>query len=103
MSMKPVSGRVELELDFPEKLFMGSFSQASAFEAVSDGEGVTLRLRRLRGERRVVSLELHWYVFADMLEQLAQGLAQGALPEDPRRRRAQAAAAALAVALEPRS
>lgn len=100
--MRTITERVELELDFPEKVFMGSFSQASAFEATSDNEGIRLRLRRLRGERRVVSLELHWYVLAEMLEELAAGLEAGPLPDEPRRRRVQSAASALAAALAPR-
>lgn len=101
--MRPISDRAELDIDFPEKVFMGSFSRSSAFEALADRHGVTLRLRRLRGERRVASLHLRWQVFADMLEELALVLAAQPPIDEADRRRAAATAGALAAALQPRA
>jgi hypothetical protein len=101
MTMKPISDRAEIALDFPEKTYMGSFSRASAFEARTDAEGVTIKLARKGTEQRVVELHLHWQLFGDILNELAVSMASHAPLESYERERLARAARALAESLEP--
>lgn len=74
MTPKPIAGRAEVALDFPDKAYVGSFSRASAFEVETDAEGVRLRLVRTGEEKRIVELHLHWYLLADILTELGRVL-----------------------------
>jgi hypothetical protein len=99
--MKPISDKAEVALDFPDKLFMGSFSRGSGYETAVDAEGVMLKLARSGGEKRVVEMHLHYFLLADVLEDIARGIAARAPIDEPHRRRLSEAAAALAAALGP--
>lgn len=99
MTMKPIADRAEVVLDFPEKTYMGSFTEASSFEALPEPEGVVLKLAHRIGERRIIELHLHWLLFADMLHGVATGIAAGATIDETGRRVLEDAATALARAL----
>jgi hypothetical protein len=99
MTMKPITDRAEVSIDFPDKAYMGSFGRGSAFEAHADDSGVALKLARHGGEKRVVELHLHYYLLADIMAELARSLA-GRPPLDAAHREpVQEAVAALQKAL----
>jgi hypothetical protein len=100
MTMKPIDDRAEVVLDFPEKTYMGSFTHASRFEAVTERDGVVLKLAHAAGEKRVIEVHLHWYLFAAVLQSLAVSI-EAARPEldEPHRAALGDAADAIAHAL----
>jgi hypothetical protein len=87
MTVKPIPDRAEVALDFPEKLYLGSFSHHSGFETSADAEGVMLKLVHSRGERRVIEMHLHYYLLADVLGELARQLAERPELDKPHRER----------------
>lgn len=101
MTMKPITDKAEVAIDFPDKAYMGSFGRASAFEVKGDAEGVSLKLVRTGEEKRVVELHLHHYLLADVLGEIARVLPEQPLDEARRRALAEAVAA-LAAALPQR-
>jgi hypothetical protein len=102
MTLKPITDRAEVALDFPEKSFMGSYSHSSSYEVNADTEGVTLRLVRRSGPERTIELHLHYLLLADMLCDLARQLDEKKLPDETRRRVVLAAAEHLRAAVEKR-
>ena len=76
MSKHPIADKAEVAIDFPEKLYMGSFTRHSTFEADADAEGVLVRLLRGGSEKRVVEIHLHYFLFADILDEVASSLAK---------------------------
>ncbi|MEK0084469.1 hypothetical protein [Benzoatithermus flavus] len=98
MTLKPITDRAEVALDFPDKAYMGSFGRASAFEVRTDAEGAMLRLVRTGEEKRIVELHLHWYLLADILTELGRVLSAQEIAA-PHRAAIQEAAAALRTAL----
>jgi hypothetical protein len=102
MTLKPITDRAEVALDFPEKSFMGSYSKSSSYEVSADAEGVTLRLVRRSGTERTIELHLHYLLLADMLADLARQLAEKHLPDETRRRAMLAAAEHLRAAVAER-
>lgn len=92
MTLKPITGRAEVALDFPDKTCMGSFGRASAFEVEADEEGAMLRLVRAGEGKRVVELHLHWYLLADILTKLGRALADRPIDEAHRTALAEALA-----------
>ncbi len=75
MTMKPITDRAEVAIDFPDKAYMGSFGRASSFEAGADAEGVWIKLARGGEDKRVAELHLHYYLFAGVLDDIARALA----------------------------
>jgi hypothetical protein len=102
MTLKPITDRAEVALAFPEKSFMGSFSQSSSYEVSADAEGATLRLVRRSGPERTIELHLHYLLLADILCDLAHELFGKRLPDETRRRVMLAAAEHLRAAVEKR-
>jgi hypothetical protein len=99
MTMKPITDKAEVALEFPDKAYMGSFGRASAFEAAVERDGVVVKLARTGEERRAVEVHLHWYLFADILQEIARGLGTAEPLDDAHRRPLKDAAAALLAAL----
>ncbi len=75
MTLKPITDRAEVAIDFPDKAYMGSFGRASSFEAEADAEGVTIRLARSGEDKRRAEIHLHYYLFAAVLADIAASLA----------------------------
>lgn len=100
MALKPIADRADVALDFPEKLYIGSFAGGSGFEVGADPEGVTLRLAHRHAEKRAIELHLHYYLFADILSDLATSWkgVEGSI-QAPRRDVMRAAAERLCAAL----
>jgi hypothetical protein len=100
MTLKPITDRAEVAIDFPDKAYMGSFGQASSFEATADGEGVTIKLARSGEDRRTAQMHLHYYLVAGALADIAAALAARPPLDDAHREPLLAAARALVSALE---
>ncbi len=75
MTMKPITDKAEVSLEFPEKAYMGSFGRASAFEVGVEDDGVVVKLVRSGEEGRRVAFHLHYYLLGDILEEMAAALA----------------------------
>jgi hypothetical protein len=74
--MKSITDKAELSLDFPDKTYMGSFGRESSYEVRVEPEDVLLRLVRDGAERRQVALHLHYYLLADILKEIGEGMAE---------------------------
>ena len=105
---KPIPDKAEVAVEYPDKLYIGTFAQASRFDAHLDDTGISLTLERRSPdeEHKSVHMHFHYALFAEILRDLARTVA--VLPlADPHRetlqRAAQALAAALAVGAAPES
>jgi len=73
--MKPIVDKAEVAIDFPDKVYFGTFSRSSGFDVTCDGEGATVRLSRPGTDRRTAEIHLHHYLLADILTALAESIA----------------------------
>lgn len=74
MTMKSISDRAEVSIDFPDKAYMGAFGRESSFDVKVEPDEVMLRIVRAGSERREIAVHLHYYLLADILKTLGQGL-----------------------------
>jgi hypothetical protein len=81
--MKPISDRAEIAMEYPEKLYIGTFSHTARFDAHLDRNGValTLELPGPEEERKTVRMHFHYVLFADILRDLPK-TAAAVPPED---------------------
>jgi hypothetical protein len=73
-AMRPVTDRAEVSIDFPEKAYIGSFGHAASFAATAAADGVELKLAHAGQAKRVVDVHLHWYLFTDVIDEIAASL-----------------------------
>ena len=98
--MKSITDRAEVSVDFPDKTYMGAFGGESSFDVKVEADEVLLRIVRSGAERREIAVHLHYYLLADILKELGQGLAKDckldevASPRPARRREGVGAGAA---------
>jgi hypothetical protein len=97
---RPVSGKAEVVLDSPDKVFIGTFGRADQCYARFDANDVLLTLQRSddTGACRSMRLNLEPQVLADILSELAGSVADTA-PAEANRVALREAAEALARAL----
>jgi hypothetical protein len=71
---KPIPDKAEVALDYPDKLYIGTFEGSSRFDAHLDQSGVSLTLERTgdAATRKAVRLHLHYALLADILRELAK-------------------------------
>ena len=74
--MKSITDKAEVSLDFPEKTYMGSFGRESSYEVKVEPEDVLLRIVRGGEHRRQIALHLHYYLLADIISEIGEGLAE---------------------------
>ena len=98
--MKSISDRAEVSVDFPDKAYMGAFGHESTFDVKVDTEEVLLRIVRAGAERREIAVYLHYYLLADILKELGQGLAKHAFLDEAHLSRLREGAEALFRALQ---
>lgn len=72
--MRPVTDHAEVSIDFPEKAYMGTFGHTASFAAIATAGGVELKLAHGGTAKRSVDVHLHWYLFADVLDEIAASL-----------------------------
>jgi hypothetical protein len=98
---KPIPDKAEVALEYPDKLYIGTFAHTARFDAHLDETGISLTLDRPGpdDERKSVRMHFHYALFAEVLRDLARTVA-ALPPADPHRETLQAAAKALYLALE---
>ncbi|WP_428672935.1 hypothetical protein [Reyranella sp.] len=74
--MKSITDRAEVAIDFPDKAYMGAFGRESSFDVTVEPDEVLLRIVRPGEGRREIAVHLHYYLLADVLKELGQGLAK---------------------------
>jgi hypothetical protein len=79
---KPVSDKAEVALEYPDKLYVGTFERSSRFEAHVDQTGIALVLERPGAEdvRKSIHMHINFGLFADILHELASTV--GRIPKD---------------------
>lgn len=81
----PIPDKAEVAVDFPDKVYMGSFSRGSKFEAQAENDGLFIKLVRDGEDSRVVEIHLHHYLLADILSDWAISLESEPVVSDDHR------------------
>ena len=76
--MKTIPDKAEIALDYPDKLYIGTFERTSKYDVSLAGDAVLIRLIRQEGEKRKVEIHLHYDLLASILLDIA-----GQLPGEP--------------------
>jgi hypothetical protein len=100
---KPIPDKAEVALEYPDKLYIGTFERTARFDAHLDETGISLSLHRTGGAdvRKSIRMHFHYALFAEILKDLAKTVAS-VPPEDAAHRELlRDAAKALYRALEP--
>ncbi len=71
---KPIIDKAEVSVDFPDKYYHGFFGHTSRYGVKVDADGIHISLDREGEEQRHVAFHLHHYLFAGILEDVADGL-----------------------------
>jgi hypothetical protein len=79
---KPITDKAEVALEYPDKLYIGSFERSSRFEAHLDETGVALTLLRPGPDdiRKSIHMHLNFGLFADILRELSASASR--VPKD---------------------
>ncbi len=74
---KPIPDRAEVALEYPEKLYIGTFERSSRFDAHLDEKGLSLVLERTgdADTRKSVHLHLNFELLAEILRDIARTVA----------------------------
>lgn len=70
---RPVVDKAEVALEYPDKVYVGTFERTSRFDARFDAAGIALTLERPGDDdtRKSIHLHLHYGLFAAVLGELA--------------------------------
>ena len=100
---KPVPDKAEVAVEYPDKLYIGTFAHTARFDAHLDETGISLKLDRpgTDDERKSVRMHFHFAFFAEILRDLATTVASGPPADVAHREALRDAAKALYLALEP--
>ena len=79
---KPLPAKAEVALEYPDKLYIGTFDRDSRFDAHLDGSGLSLVLERVgdADTRKSVHMHLNFELFAEILRDVARTVAK--IPSD---------------------
>jgi hypothetical protein len=79
---KPIPDKAEIALEYPDKLYIGTFERSSRFEAHLDPNGIALVLERPGADdvHKSVHMHIHFGLFADILRELASTVSR--IPKD---------------------
>src|SRR5215813_5611092 len=79
---KPIPDKAEVALEYPDKLYIGTFERSARFDAHLDQTGISLGLERPGDaeSRRAIRMHLHYALLAEILKDLAQTVP--AMPPD---------------------
>ena len=71
---KPIPDKAEVALEYPDKLYIGTFERSSRFDAHLDETGISLTLERTgdASTHKTVHLHIHYGLFAEILHDLAR-------------------------------
>ena len=79
---KPMRDKAEVAVEYPDKLYIGTFAHTARFDAHLDQTGIslTLELPGSEDQRKSVHMHFHYALFAEILTDLAKTVA--AFPVD---------------------
>jgi hypothetical protein len=99
---KPVSDKAEVAVEYPDKLYIGTFAHTARFDAHLDQTGIslTLELPGPEEQRKSVHMHFHYALFADILRELAKTAAVLPLEDYQHRQSLHDSAKALYLAFE---
>ena len=70
---KPITDKAEVAVEYPDKLYIGTFERTARFDAHLDETGISLSLHRTGAAvRKSVRMHFHYGLFADILRDLAK-------------------------------
>ena len=71
---KPIPDKAEVALEYPDKLYIGTFERMARFDAHLDEAGISLSLYRTGDAdvRKSVRMHFHYALFAEILHDLAR-------------------------------
>ena len=98
--MHSVPDKAEVTIDFPDKLYMGSFGRDCGYEVKAEDDGILIRLVSPGEQKRIVEIHLHHFLFANILDDIAASLAARQPIDDIHRKPLLEAARCFCVALE---
>jgi hypothetical protein len=101
---KPIPDKAEVALEYPDKLYIGTFERTSRFDAHLDETGISLSLHRTGAAdiRKTVRMHFHYGLFADILRDLAKTVSSVPPADAAHRDALREGAKALYQALNPR-
>ena len=78
----PIPDKAEVALEYPDKLYIGTFERSARFDAHLDQTGISLTLQRMGDveTRKSIRMHIHYGLFAEILQELAKTVS--AMPED---------------------
>ena len=102
---KPIPDKAEVALEYPDKLYIGTFERTARFDAHLDEAGISLSLHRTGAAdvRKTVRMHFHYALFAEILRDLAKTVSSVPPADAAHRDALREAAKALYLALDPRS
>jgi hypothetical protein len=79
---RPIPDKAEIALEYPDKLYLGTFEHSSRFEAHLDPTGFALILERPGAEdvRKSIHMHINFGLFASILGELASTVS--GIPKD---------------------
>jgi len=71
---KPVPDKAEVAVEFPDKVYIGTFEHSARFDAHFDRKGISLSLHRTGADdvRKSVRMHFDYELFAEVLQDLAK-------------------------------
>jgi hypothetical protein len=68
---KPIPDKAEIALEYPDKLYIGTFDRTARFDAHVDETGISLSLHRSGADdvRKTVRMHVHYALFAEILHE----------------------------------
>jgi hypothetical protein len=101
---KPIPDKAEVALEYPDKLYIGTFERTARFDAHLDETGISLSLHRTGAAdvRKTVRTHLHYALFAEILRDLAKTVSSVPPADAAHRDELREGAEALYRALNPR-
>jgi hypothetical protein len=75
---KPIPDKAEVALEYPDKLYIGTFERTARFDAHLDEAGISLSLHRTGAAdvRKTIRMHFHYGLFAEILRDLAKTVAE---------------------------
>jgi hypothetical protein len=99
---KPIPDKAEVALEYPDKLYIGTFEHSSRFDAHLDETGISLSLYRTgeAEQRKSIRMHFHYALFAEILRDLAKTVSVMPPADVAHREALRGAAEALCLALD---
>ena len=74
----PIPDKAEVALEYPDKLYIGTFERTARFDAHLDEAGISLSLHRTGDAdvRKTIRMHVHYGLFAEILRDLARTVSE---------------------------